>query len=125
MDVPIKPTTTPNICLLVDAILKIEKPNKMVLSGTKEFNTETTALSICVSAMAKKNAGIKEPKTPEIASHFHWFGLIVRIDLIPNTNKNRPVIMTRKAPNWKGVKPSNDFLIKINELPQIIESKNK
>jgi len=88
--VPIKPIITPKICLFVEVILKTAKPIKMVLSGTKEFKTDTTALSISVSAIAKKNAGIKEPKKPEIIIHFQSFFLIVFIVLYPTANKKAP-----------------------------------
>ena len=57
---------TPKICRLVDAILNTANPNKMVLRGTNEFKIEATALSISVSAIAKKKAGKKVPKKPEI-----------------------------------------------------------
>lgn len=97
--VPIKPTTTPNICRFVEAILKIAKPNKIVFKGTKEFKTETTALSISVSAIAKKKAGINEPKTPEIISHFQSEVLMVLTVLKPIANRNKPVIIVLKAPN--------------------------
>lgn len=71
MAVPTKPIITPNICRLVEAILNTAKPNKIVLSGTKELSIEATALSISVSAIAKKKAGKKDPKNPDKISHFH------------------------------------------------------
>ena len=52
---------TPNICRLVEAILKIANPINKVLKGVNEFNMEATELSISVSAMANKNAGKNEP----------------------------------------------------------------
>lgn len=67
-----KPTITPIIWRLVEAILKMAKPNMMVLRGTNEFSIEATALSISVSAIAKKKAGKKEPRRPERSNHFHF-----------------------------------------------------
>ena len=76
MEVPIKPIMTPKTCRFVEAILKTAKPNNMVFSGTREFKMDATALSISVSAIAKKKAGKKEPKNPEMHNHFHLdFGM--------------------------------------------------
>ena len=75
------------------------KPNKMVFNGVSEFKIEATALSISVSAKAKKKAGKKVPSKPEMITHFQSFLLMVLIDLKPATNRNNPVIMTLKAPN--------------------------
>ena len=99
MAVPVNPIITPNTWRLVDAILNIAKPNKIVFKGTSEFKIEVTALSISVSAIAKKNAGIKEPKSPESKSHFHFdFGIALSL-LKPKTNKMIPVIIVHKAPS--------------------------
>lgn len=100
MAVPIKPMMTPRICRFVDAILNIAKPNNIVFKGTKEFNIEATALSISVSAIAKKKAGIKDPSNPEINSHFHFvFGICLSLGN-PTPRRMTPVIMVRSAPNW-------------------------
>lgn len=90
---------TPKTCRLVDVILKTANPNKMVFKGVSEFKIEITALSISVPAMANKNAGKKEPKKPDIASHFHSFFEIEFSLLYPAANKNKPVMIVRKAPN--------------------------
>lgn len=71
MAVPINPTITPIICRFVDTILKTAKPRIIVFKGTNEFKIEATALSISVSAIAKKKAGKKEPSKPDKRSHFH------------------------------------------------------
>ena len=42
----------------------------MVFKGTNEFKIEAIALSISVSAIAKKKAGKKEPNNPEMIIHF-------------------------------------------------------
>lgn len=81
MAVPTKPMMTPMTCRFVDAILKTAKPNRIVFRGTKEFNIEATALSISVSAIAKKNAGKNEPNRPEINNHFHLdFGMAFSLE---------------------------------------------
>ena len=98
-DVPTNPIITPISCLLVEVILKTAKPSKIAFKGTKEFKTETTALSISVSAIAKKKEGINEPKTPDIVSHFQSVGFIVFMVLKPIANKKSPVITILKAPN--------------------------
>ncbi|GAA3595214.1 hypothetical protein GCM10022396_10410 [Flavivirga amylovorans] len=97
--VPINPTITPSIWRFVDVILKTAKPNKIVFKGTNEFKIETTALSISVSAIAKKKAGIKDPKTPVIIIHFQSGFLIVLMVLNPINKRKKPVIMILKAPN--------------------------
>lgn len=74
--VPINPIITPITWRLVDAILNTAKPSKTVFNGTNEFIIEATALSISVSAKAKKKEGKKDPKNPEIASHFHSVAVI-------------------------------------------------
>ena len=61
MAVPTKPTITPKIWRFVDAILNTAKPNRIVFKGTKEFSIEATALSISVSAIAKKKGWNKRP----------------------------------------------------------------
>jgi len=85
---------------LLEAILKTAKPSKIVFKGTKEFNTEATALSISVSAMAKKKAGKKDPKNPERKSHFHLFLVIVFRLLKPIARRISPVITVLNAPAW-------------------------
>lgn len=45
--------------------------------------------------------------------------------LKPAVNNIKPVIMILNEPNCKGVKPTNPFLISINELPQINARINK
>ncbi|GAA4242033.1 hypothetical protein GCM10022292_10800 [Winogradskyella damuponensis] len=90
---------TPETCRFVEVILNTANPNKIVFKGTKEFNIEATALSISVSAMAKKKAGIKEPKRPERRSHFHFdLGIVLSL-LKPKVKRIRPVIIVLSAPN--------------------------
>lgn len=71
--VPIKPIITPMVCRFVVVILNKAKPSKIVFKGVNEFKIEATALSISVSAMAKKNAKKNAPKNPEIINHFQCF----------------------------------------------------
>lgn len=123
--VPAKPMTTPIICLREENILKAKKPNMIVFIGTIEFNIEAIALSISVSAYAKRKAGKKVPNNPEMAIHFkEVLDNFLKL-LKPAENNIKPVIMIRKEPNCKGVKPTNPFLININELPQINARINK
>ena len=42
--------------------------NLWELKGVKEFKIPANALSICVSAIQKRKAGIKFPATPEIST---------------------------------------------------------
>ena len=71
----------------------------MVFNGTNEFSMDATALSISVSAMANKKAGIKEPNIPVSAIHFHCFISISFTLLNPAINKNTAVIIVLNAPN--------------------------
>ncbi|MFT7071652.1 MAG: hypothetical protein ACJAX3_000625 [Patiriisocius sp.] len=90
--------------------------------GVVEFKMEATALSISVSAKAKRKAGIKVPRNAEIAIHFHSLFLIFLIELKPINNKKAAANNVRNAPNCKGVRPINAFLISIKELPHTIDS---
>jgi hypothetical protein len=60
-------------------MLKTANPSIIVFNGTKEFNIDATALSISVSAIAKKKAGKKDPNSPDKRSHFHLdLGMLFR-----------------------------------------------
>ena len=71
MAVPINPIITPITWRLVEVILNTANPSKIVFKGTRELRIDVTALSISVSAIAKKKAGIKDPSRPDINNHFH------------------------------------------------------
>ena len=93
-----------------------------MFNGVNELRIDAIELSISVMAKANKNAGIKVPKKPESAIHFHS---VLEIFLkVENPTKRiiTPEIKIRKAPNCIGVKPIKAFFIKIKELPQIMES---
>ena len=65
------------------------------------------------------------PKKPETAIHFHLFLSIFLINLNPIIN----IIIDEKTilsePNCNGENPIRPFLIKMNELPQIMDRANK
>ena len=86
---------------------------------------ETMALFIFNSAKAKRKAGKNVPKKAETAIHFHCCFLIFDRLLAPINNRKIPAKKVRKAPNCKGVKPNNPFLIKMKELPQTKERATK
>ena len=65
-------------------------PTIMVNKGVKEFKMPANALSICVSAIQKRKAGIKFPATPEISTKpILSLGIFGRA-LIANGSKTRP-----------------------------------
>jgi len=101
---------------------KIKNPIIMDNIGTVEFKIETMALSISNSAKAKKKAGKKLPNIAETVIHFHCSFLIFLILLKPIINKKIEAKTVLNAPNCIAVKPTNPFLISINELPQTSES---
>jgi hypothetical protein len=81
-----------------------------------------TELSNSVSAIAKRKAGTKVPKTEVKAINFHLsFGILDKL-LKPISSKKKAANTIRSDPTCKAVKPTNPFLIKIKELPQIKES---
>jgi len=93
----------------------------MVSKGTVAFNIEAIALSISVSANAKKYTGKKEPNKPEIVIHFHSFSFKADNLLNPTTIKNKAENKILKDPTCSGVNPTSPFLIRIKELPQITD----
>ncbi|CAI8315904.1 MAG: Uncharacterised protein [Flavobacteriaceae bacterium] len=112
---------TPINWFLENTILNNTAPKIKVTIGVVEFKIEATALSIWVSAKANRNAGIKVPRNPDTTIHFHSCFRIFFKDLNPISNKKIAANKVRKAPNCKGVKPTNAFLINIKELPQTTE----
>jgi len=92
-----------------------------VLRGVKEFKTELTALSISVCAMANKKGGIPEPNMPDKAIHLHCIHLMGISVLKPTINRKKVVKNIRNAPTCNALSPIRLFLIRIKELPQIID----
>lgn len=66
--------------------------------GTIELSIDAMALSISVSAIAKRNAGRNDPKNPDRANHFQSDLEMVLSRLKPATKRKKPVTMVRKAP---------------------------
>ena len=97
--VPIKPIKTPRTCRRVQSIPNTNSPTKTVAKGVKLLRMETTELSICRCAMAKKNGGKKELTKPVIASHFQCTFFTCLKLFIPTENKMKEVSTIRKAPN--------------------------
>ena len=97
-------------------------PKIKVINGVVEFSTDVIALSISVSANANRKAGIKVPAKAESATHFHSSFFMDLMLLNPIVNKNIAANKVRIAPNCKGESPIRDFFIRINELPQTIDS---
>src|SRR3970282_2808049 len=96
---------------------KTKNPNTKVFNGVKEFNMELTELSISVWANAKRKAGTKVPNMEVIAIYFHFpLGILGKL-LKPINNKKIAANIIRKEPTCKADKPTNPFLISINELP--------
>ena len=124
-NVPASPTKTPITLFLVRIALKNQKPKTMVSKGTVAFNIEAMALSISVSAKAKKYTGKKEPNNPEMVIHFHSFSLKADNLLNPTIIKNNAENKILNDPTCNGVNPTSPFLISIKELPQIMEREIK
>ena len=97
-------------------------PKTNASSGTLEFKIPTTALSISVSAKAKRNTGIPVPSNAEIPIHFHSNFFMVFKVFHPKRSKTNAENKIRRAPSCRGSKPTNPFLIRINELPQMMDS---
>ena len=76
-----------------------------------------------VCAIGNKNIGTKFPRAPAtinqesvLRSIFFKAGKPIHIKIIPDT-------ITLIAPTWYGEKASKDFLIKIKELPHVIDKR--
>ena len=62
---PIKDTKIPSAFILETLLLKNNAPIIKTNTGVSEFREPTKELSILVSAMQNKNAGIKLPSKPD------------------------------------------------------------
>ena len=118
--VPTKPISTPTNWTLLNTTPKNNEATISAFNEVKEFSIEATELSMPVIAKAKKNAGNNVPNKELTTMYFHCCFWIFFKLLKPINSINIPAINVLKAPNWTGVKPINDFLIRIKELPQII-----
>jgi hypothetical protein len=96
-----------------------------VFKGVNEFNIALIELSNLVSAIENKNAGINVPNNAVKAMYFHFCLGIYFNELNPIERRNNPAKIILKAPNWKGVNPTNPRFIRINELPHINANSNK
>lgn len=117
--VPKRPINTPRICLPFNASPKRTIPTKVVNNGETEFKIDVIPLLISVWAKAKKNGGKKELHRPAITTHFQSAFARVFNDLKPNKKSESEANKIRKPPTCKGVKPNNDFLIRIKDEPHI------
>ncbi len=70
IQVPVKLIITPINCLLVVSIFQINKPIMMIKIGNKEFIIPAILLETFVSAIGKRNIGIKLPETAARINHF-------------------------------------------------------
>lgn len=119
--VPSRPIITPVILFWVTTARKKAAPTIKVNKGVVAFSMEAMALSISVSAKAKKYTGKNEPRNPEITIHFHCFPFSFIKLRKPTNIKNSAANMILKDPTCKGLNPTRAFLIRIKELPQTIE----
>jgi len=84
---------------------------------------DATALSISVSAKAKRYTGKKDPIKAEIEIHFHCDMVSLEMLLKPIRTRNKDANIILKEPNCKASRPINPFFISIKELPQTKESR--
>ena len=119
--VPRRPMITPVILFCVTTARKNAAPTISVNNGVVAFNIEAMALSISVSAKAKKYTGKNDPRDPEITIHFHCFPFSFIKLRKPINIRNSAAKMILKDPTCKGLNPTSAFLIRIKELPQTIK----
>ena len=90
-----------------------------MFNGVNAFRIAVIELSISVSAIANRYAGINVPKKEVNAMYFHFcLGILGKL-LKPITNKKIAAKIIRNDPNCIADKPTRPFFININELPQI------
>jgi hypothetical protein len=89
-------------------------------TGVSELTIPVTALSSWVCANAKRKAGIKLPIKPDINIRRRYFLSILRSQANAKGNINREADNIRIEATCVAVYTVRPFLIKINELPQMI-----
>ena len=119
---PEKLIRIPKICLEVVFVFQNNAPTIIVKIGIIEFIIPAMLLLTLVSAIGKRNIGIKLPANAANISHFICFFGNFFLFRIAIGDKKTPEINTLSAPTWYGEKCSRDFLINIKEEPQIRES---
>jgi hypothetical protein len=97
----------------------------VVNRGTTELNIEVTPLSSSVCASAKRKGGKNELSRPAITNHLISLDAMVLKLLNPNRKRKREAKTMRRPPNCMAENPKRERLIRINEEPQINESKIK
>ena len=121
MQAPKKLTKTPSSCFLVVENFQTNEPTIITNIGIIELMIPAILLVICVSAIGKRNIGIKFPETAAIMSYFRCFlGNCFILETAQGISTS-PEINTLKAPTSYGLKYSRDFLISINDDPQITD----
>ena len=116
------PTITPKTWLLLKFKPKTITPKIKVFKGVKELRMALIELSIWVSAIEKRKAGIKVPNKEVIAIYFHFpWGIFGKV-LKPIAKRKIAAKIIRNEPNWNGFNPSNPFFIRMKELPQMSAS---
>lgn len=120
--VPAKPIVKPMPVLKAMFCLKNNKPTSSTNRGVKALRIPVSALVSWVSAIAKRKAGKKFPRSPHKNNSFQC-----RLLMLPSLgmaigNRKRQAAITRIAPTSPPENTTNPFLIKIKELPHTNES---
>ena len=102
---------------------KSQAPIRTTISGVRAFSTPVSELGNCVWALAKRKEGMKLPTNPMIIRYLTCFRFRVLSSGMASGSSTSPAATMRNAPTSPGEKTSRDFLIRINELPQISDSR--
>ena len=119
---PTTPINVPSSLLDLKLVPKNKTPSMNVKTGVKEFRAELKLLLISCCATAKRNAGMALPIKPTTAMGSNSDFLILLIKNMPKGNNVRQAKNNRNAAISRGEKTIRLFLIRIKELPQIIDT---
>src|SRR5574343_63467 len=120
---PNNPSTTPTIFCMPNFCLKNTAATINVNRGVKQFNTPAVELFNFVCAVAKSNAGKPLPRSPTKVIIPYFLNGIFQICFNVRGNKHKNEKNIRIVATCAALYTFNPFFIKINELPQIKESK--
>ena len=122
---PTNPIITPKTWLLLKFNPNAKIPKINVFNGVSELRIALIELSIWVSAIEKRKAGINVPNKDVTAIYFHFpWGIFGKV-LNPIAKRKTAAKIIRNEPSWNGVNPTNPLLISIKELPQIKAKKKQ
>lgn len=94
----------------------------IVRIGVKAFRNAARELSILVSAMQNKNAGKKLPSKADNNTSLIFAGGIFFNCFKPTGNNMTPALNIRTHATWYALSDFIPSFIRINELPQIVQS---